>query len=38
MGVEGEDEGVKLEEQVLVTADGVEVLSTAPHDEHLAAG
>jgi Xaa-Pro aminopeptidase len=38
MGVEGEDEGVKLEEQVLVTAGGVEVLSTAPHDEHLSAG
>lgn len=37
VGVEGEDEGLKLEEQVLVTATGVEVLSHAPHDEHLAA-
>jgi Xaa-Pro aminopeptidase len=36
VGVEGEDEGLKLEEQVLVTAEGVEVLSHAPHDEHLA--
>jgi Xaa-Pro dipeptidase len=35
VGVEGEDEGVKLEEQVLVTSAGVEVLSDAPHDEHL---
>ncbi len=38
MGVEGEDEGVKLEEQVLVTSDGVEVLSTAPHDDVLSSG
>lgn len=37
VGVEGGDEGLKLEEQVLVTAEGVEVLSHAPHDEHLAA-
>lgn len=37
VGVEGEDEGLKLEEQVLVTAGGVEILSHAPHDEHLAA-
>ena len=35
VGVEGEDEGLKLEEQVLVTSDGVEVLSRAPHDEYL---
>jgi hypothetical protein len=35
-GVEGEDEGLKLEEQVLVTSEGVEVLSRAPHDEYLA--
>jgi Xaa-Pro dipeptidase len=35
VGVEGDDEGVKLEEQVLVTSEGVEVLSHAPHDEHL---
>jgi Xaa-Pro dipeptidase len=37
VGVEGEDEGVKLEEQVFVTADGVELLSHAPHDEYLSA-
>ena len=37
VGVEGEDEGLKLEEQVLVTSDGVEVLSHAPHDPYLAA-
>ena len=36
VGVEGEDEGLKLEEQVLVTSEGVEILSRAPHDEHLA--
>ncbi len=36
VGVEGDDEGAKLEEQVLVTAAGVEVLSRAPHDERLA--
>jgi Xaa-Pro dipeptidase len=35
VGVEGEDEGLKLEEQVLVTCEGVEVLSHAPHDEYL---
>ncbi|MGY1761608.1 M24 family metallopeptidase [Geodermatophilus sp. SYSU D00779] len=35
VGVEGEAEGLKLEEQVLVTEGGVEVLSHAPHDEHL---
>ena len=35
VGVEGDPEGLKLEEQVLVTAEGVEVLSRAPHDEHL---
>jgi Xaa-Pro aminopeptidase len=33
VGVEGEAEGLKLEEQVLVTEGGVEVLSHAPHDE-----
>jgi Xaa-Pro dipeptidase len=37
VGVEGQDEGLKLEEQVLVTDDGVEVLSRAPHDERLSA-
>jgi Xaa-Pro dipeptidase len=36
VGVEGDDEGLKLEEQVLVTSAGVEILSRAPHDEHLA--
>ena len=36
VGAEGEDEGMKLEEQVLVTAAGVEVLSQAPHDVNLA--
>ena len=36
VGVEGDDEGLKLEEQVLVTSTGVELLSHAPHDEHLA--
>ncbi len=35
MGVEGEDEGLKLEEQVVVTSEGVQVLSQAPHDEYL---
>jgi Xaa-Pro dipeptidase len=35
VGVEGEDEGMKLEEQVLVAADGVELLSHAPHDPYL---
>lgn len=35
VGVDGEDEGLKLEEQVLVTSTGVEILSHAPHDEHL---
>lgn len=35
LGVEGEEEGLKLEEQVLVTDSGVELLSHAPHDEHL---
>ena len=35
VGVEGDDEGLKLEEQVLVTSEGVEVLSHAPHDEYL---
>jgi len=33
--VEGEDEGLKLEEQVVVTSGGVEVLSRAPHDDYL---
>lgn len=36
VGVEGEDEGLKLEEQVLVTDDGVELLSHAPHDAAMA--
>ena len=29
VGVEGEDEGIKLEEQVLVTEQGIELLSHA---------
>ena len=37
VGAEGEDEGLKLEEQVLVGASGVEILSRAPHDPFLAA-
>lgn len=36
VGVEGEDEGLKLEEQVLVTDQGIELLSHAPHDPRLA--
>jgi Xaa-Pro dipeptidase len=36
VGVEGGDEGLKLEEQVLVAPTGVEILSRAPHDESLA--
>jgi Xaa-Pro dipeptidase len=36
VGVEGEDEGLKLKEQVLVTSAAVEVLSSAPRDERLA--
>ena len=36
VGAEGDDEGLKLEEQVLVTSSGAEILSHAPHDEHLA--
>jgi Xaa-Pro dipeptidase len=35
VGGEGDDEGLKLEEQVLVTSAGGEILSRAPHDEHL---
>jgi Xaa-Pro dipeptidase len=35
VGVEGDDEGLKLEEQVLVTPGGVEILRHAPHDESL---
>jgi Xaa-Pro aminopeptidase len=37
MGVEGDDEGLKLEEQVLVTSAGAQILSHAPHDEYLSA-
>lgn len=36
VGVEGEREGLKLEEQVLVTDEGVELLSHSPHDPRLA--
>ena len=35
VGAPGEPDGVKLEEQVLITEDGCEVLSRAPHDEAL---
>jgi Xaa-Pro aminopeptidase len=35
IGEVGGDEGVKLEQQVLVTDDGVELLSTFPFDEEL---
>ena len=35
VGAEDEDEGLKLEEQVVVTPDGVELLSHAPHDDRL---
>jgi Xaa-Pro dipeptidase len=35
VGEEGEPEGIKLEEQVLLTPAGVEVLSQAPHDPRL---
>ena len=31
----GGAEGVKLEEQVVITADGPELLSTAPFDDRL---
>jgi len=36
VGEEGEDEAIKLEEQVLVTEQGIELLSHAPHDPRLA--
>jgi Xaa-Pro aminopeptidase len=35
IGEEGGAEGVKLEEQVLVTAEGVQILSTFPFEEEL---
>jgi Xaa-Pro aminopeptidase len=35
VGDETEPEGLKLEEQVLVTAEGTELLSHAPHDDRL---
>lgn len=38
VGVAGDDEGLKLEEQVLVTSAGVELLSHAPHDDALSGG
>ncbi|WP_432478335.1 M24 family metallopeptidase [Nocardioides sp. GXQ0305] len=37
VGAVGDAEGVKLEEQVVITADGPEVLSAAPYDERLLA-
>ena len=35
VGAPGEPDGVKLEEQILVTENGCEILSQAPHDEAL---
>jgi Xaa-Pro aminopeptidase len=35
IGERGESEGVKLEEQVLITETGVEILSRRPFDERL---
>jgi Xaa-Pro dipeptidase len=35
IGASGGREGVKLEEQVLVTDDGFEVFSSAPYEEQL---
>jgi Xaa-Pro aminopeptidase len=35
IGAEGGAEGVKLEEQVLLTVDGPQVLSTFPFEEDL---
>ena len=35
IGAEGGDEGVKLEQQVLITESGVELLSTFPFEEAL---
>lgn len=35
VGVEGDSHGIKLEGQVLVTDDGVELLGHAPHDPRL---
>ncbi len=37
IGAEGGSEGVKLEEQVLVTANGAELLSSFPFEEALLA-
>ena len=37
IGAEGGAEGVKLEEEVLLTADGVQVLSTFPFEDALLA-
>ena len=38
IGAEGGDEGVKLEQQVLITENGVELLSTFPFEEALLGG
>jgi Xaa-Pro aminopeptidase len=35
MGPRGERDGVKLEQQVLITEDGYELLTTFPYDESL---
>jgi Xaa-Pro dipeptidase len=37
-GPQGAGEGVKLEEQIVITESGPEILSAAPYDEHLLAG
>ena len=35
MGAEGERDGVKLEQQILVTKDGHEIMSTFPLEDAL---
>jgi Xaa-Pro dipeptidase len=35
MGPEGEHDGVKLEQQVLITEDGYELLTTFPYEASL---
>lgn len=35
VSLDGSPEGVKLEEQVLVTEDGYEIMSNAPYDHRL---
>lgn len=38
IGEEGGAEGIKLEEQVMITENGVELLSTFPFDDRLLPG